>query len=388
MATEDVAGLKKKRAILKGSCTRIRTYVESVRVVTPAVAAQLHERKLKLDDKWVEYNKIQSHLELLDDNESDDRADFEDAFYELSARIKELLDSSSLASREAAQSTATSHSRESFSDVSRVRLPKLNLPTFSGSYEEWFPFYDNFSSVIHNNATLSNIQKFQYLRASLTGEASNIINALEMTDGNYTVAWTLLSERYDNKRVIVENHVQALVEMPRMTKESAKELRKIADTASRHLHALQALKCPTAHWDDLLVYILKSKFDKLTLREWQASLTGTERPTLDQFFKFITHQCLTLEATDGHGGGGAKGTDARQQANSKKQSALAATVKSNCLYCKGEHSIYHCKEFLALSVSRRQAEVRTRKIFQLFTVRFSCGDQLHIWKLQSMLWEA
>jgi len=69
-----------------------------------------------------------------------------------------------------------------------VRLPKLNLSTFSGKYDEWFLFFDTFNSVIYSNTSFSNTQKFQYLRASLTGGANAIISSLELSDANYDVA--------------------------------------------------------------------------------------------------------------------------------------------------------------------------------------------------------
>lgn len=89
------------------------------------------------------------------------------------------------------------------------------------------------------------MQKLQYLCASLTGEAGDVINSLEISDVNYEIAWRLLKERYDNKRVIVHTHVKAIMELPSMSKENAGELHQIADGASKHIHALQALRHPT-----------------------------------------------------------------------------------------------------------------------------------------------
>lgn len=99
------------------------------------------------------------------------------------------------------------------------------------------------------------------MRASLAGEASDIISSLEISDLNYEIAWTMLKERYDNKRVIVHTHVKAIMDLPSMNKENVSVLRQIADGASKHIHALRALNRPTAHWNDLLVYILSSKLD-------------------------------------------------------------------------------------------------------------------------------
>jgi hypothetical protein len=59
-------------------------------------------------------------------------------------------------------------------------------------------FKDTFSSVIDSNTRLSSIQKFQYLRSFLTGEALQIIHTLETTEENYDTAWRLIKEKYEN----------------------------------------------------------------------------------------------------------------------------------------------------------------------------------------------
>ena len=175
---QDTVILKKQRAIIKGSCTRIKTYAESLVSVTPTAIAQLEERRLKLNDYWSEYNAVQSKLEMLDEGEENDRAIFEEAFYSLSSRIREILNP---ATNLRPQTSASSSSRQSDQSEASVntRLPKLNLPTFSGKYHEWFPFFDSFNAIIHSNASVSNVQKLQYLRSCLTGDASNIISSLE-----------------------------------------------------------------------------------------------------------------------------------------------------------------------------------------------------------------
>ena len=82
----------------------------------------------------------------------------------------------------------------------QIRLPKIELPTFSGSYEEWCTFNDTFLSLIHNNSQLSNIQKFHYLKSALKGNAASVIHSFEITSKNYKESWDLLKSRFDNKR--------------------------------------------------------------------------------------------------------------------------------------------------------------------------------------------
>ncbi|XP_018396273.1 PREDICTED: uncharacterized protein LOC108774620 [Cyphomyrmex costatus] len=314
-SAQDIRVLKKHRAIVKGACTRIHTYIDAISFATPAIAAQLEERRIKLDEYWSQYNTIQAKIELLDENEGNDRIGFEEA----SAGATDTTDIT-------AMSGAFNRSENHCS----VRLPKLNLPKFSGKYDEWFPFYDSFNSIIHSNASISDIQKLQHLKSTLTGDASGVISALEISAANYQIAWDILKERYDNRRMIVHTHIKAILDLPSLTKEDSTELRRIADGAIRHVQALKALKC-------------------------------TETPTFKQFNDFISQHCLVLEITN-KVSLASKDTNKNSQTNAKRQSTCAATVKSKCNYCKGEHPMYYCKEFLALPIKQRTVEVRNRKL--------------------------
>ncbi|XP_012058783.1 PREDICTED: uncharacterized protein LOC105621958 [Atta cephalotes] len=146
-----------------------------------------------------------------------------------------------------------------------------------------------------------------------------------------------------------------------MTKENTIDLRRISDGAEKHLHALQALKRPTTHWDDLLVLILTSKLDSLTLREWETFLRSNELSSLKQLLNFIAHRYQVLEAIT-RASTSAKKVEAKSQPNVKWSSSCAATVKSKCHFCQGDHVIYYCKTFVALPVSQRVEEIHSRKL--------------------------
>ena len=53
------------------------------------------------------------------------------------------------------------------SKTARVKLPKLEVLKFSGKLEEWQEFWDSLESAIHSNDSLSNVDKFSYLRGLL-----------------------------------------------------------------------------------------------------------------------------------------------------------------------------------------------------------------------------
>lgn len=82
LTDSDPASLKKRRSIVKSACTRVKTYVDSITHTSPAVMSQLEERKLKLEQHWNEYDKIQTQLEMIDENEDSNRVAFEEAYYD------------------------------------------------------------------------------------------------------------------------------------------------------------------------------------------------------------------------------------------------------------------------------------------------------------------
>lgn len=109
---------------------------------------------------------------------------------------------------------------------SKVRLPVVKIPTFDGRAEEWKRFSETFQSLIHNNNSIPRIQKFQYLITLLTGAAAKIIESIKLTN---TVAWNLLTKRYDDPRAIKKNHIQCLFAMPRVERESSSAIRELVD---------------------------------------------------------------------------------------------------------------------------------------------------------------
>lgn len=72
------------------------------------------------------------------------------------------------------------HSPNNAVSISDVKLPRLNLPSFSGEYHDWVSF---------KNATLTDSHKLQYLKGSLWGEAATILKHLTITDANYVEAY-------------------------------------------------------------------------------------------------------------------------------------------------------------------------------------------------------
>ena len=114
----------------------------------------------------------------------------------------------------------------------KAKLPKLSLPTFSGDPVAWTTFWESFSSAIHQNADLNDIEKFQYLQSLLQKSAADAICGLPLTGVNYKEDVDLLQSRYSNKQVTVSSHMETLLQLPKVnTSEELKKLRLVFDKA-------------------------------------------------------------------------------------------------------------------------------------------------------------
>ena len=65
-----------------------------------------------------------------------------------------------------------------------VRLPKLEIPSFSGEKLKWTAFWDSFEAAIHLNMSLSDVEKLNYLMSKLTGEAKNAVSGILLSNEN------------------------------------------------------------------------------------------------------------------------------------------------------------------------------------------------------------
>lgn len=63
--------------------------------------------------------------------------------------------------------------------------------------------------MIHNRNDLNAVQKFHYLKSSLSGTAAQVINALEFTAPNYAHGWELLESRFHNDKLLVKKYIKS-----------------------------------------------------------------------------------------------------------------------------------------------------------------------------------
>ncbi|GBM53248.1 hypothetical protein AVEN_128416-1 [Araneus ventricosus] len=117
----------------------------------------------------------------------------------------------------------------------KSKLPEIPLPIFYGKIEEFSNFKNQFVSLISDNKELTNDQKLFYLKAALRGEAKLI----ETSDDTSESLFSALEERFENKRVVVDIHIQNMLKIEKLNFESSKGLRNITDTINKSLRAIK-----------------------------------------------------------------------------------------------------------------------------------------------------
>lgn len=68
---------------------------------------------------------------------------------------------------------------------------------------------------------------------------------------------------------LIHNHLKSLFTAQSINKKSPTLIRNLIDAVLRNLRALKSLDEPTVTWDTLVIYIIVSKLDSSTEREWE-----------------------------------------------------------------------------------------------------------------------
>ncbi|GFX09480.1 uncharacterized protein TNCV_4698661 [Trichonephila clavipes] len=123
-----------------------------------------------------------------------------------------------------------------------INLPKLHINKYSGNYFEWLDFYNLFQSSIHNNNRLSKVDKFNYLKSYLCGNALACTNGFPISDDNYDRALDLLKDRFGNKNMLINAHLSNLLNVtPVRNPTDIVGLRNLYDRAETQIRSLECL---------------------------------------------------------------------------------------------------------------------------------------------------
>lgn len=231
-----------------------------------------------------------------------------------------------------------------------ARLPKLILPNFKGETTKWQSFWDSFKSAVHENTTLSPVEKFNYLISLLEGTASRTIQGLTLTEANYHSAIELLKERFGQPQQIISAHMDELLLKIQGCNDSDRftSLRYVYDKITVHVRGLASLEVDSDQYGSLLIPIVMAKLpSELRLRIARVAKGSVWK--IDELLEVIRQEVKAKEISER-----VRATDQKPSTYHRNRPSTASALFSKaepndkgssvikCVYCEAPHYSASC----------------------------------------------
>lgn len=164
---KQMESLRTRRVVFIEQIKRCSEFVSKVQEDTELTSIPELKLRLKaLDDAYSGFTKVQLKIEEGDPIEvkTSTRSDNEESYYSSSSALQVML-----GKMENSPSDSSS-ANKSDNRFDPIKLPKIELPIFTGDITTWMPWFETFNSLVHNNPHLNNLSKFHHLVSKL-GEA-------------------------------------------------------------------------------------------------------------------------------------------------------------------------------------------------------------------------
>ena len=366
----------RKRITAKSWLTRatnkLRQLLDSGEFTQISLVAQIEEFEKRLGNLDEAQSLVEEHIEiekLEDDIEAAAQFRAEKLVTLLAAREKQVstaeLDNLSQEKTE----SSTSERVQPSGQVSR--LPKLELPKFSGEYTEWQTFWDKFRAVIDSNNSIPTVNKF---------------TSLSLTETNYSTAKTLLQTRFGRPERIIFSHIQRLLQTNLFltSKESSlpAHLWRLHDEITTQVRSLENLGVGGESYGVILTPLILHQLPNNIRLEWARVDEGKEGD-LGFLLKFLHEEIQRRERSQTFGvtagavgptttspsearSGSLGGQRSRPRQNMRKGQGSATALLSGsgskrtplCVFCHGGHFSDQCQELNGLDLEARKNKIR------------------------------
>ena len=248
---------KRIRAGHRGSTTRMLRELDELLAADTLKKARLAQLKLSLQEKLDTLKQIDGEIiELTEEgdleNEIQQADTFKDSVYSAMVRLQEAVKETGTAT------PSTSVAVMPHAHDHRIKLPKLTIQSFDEDVTLWMPFWDSYDSAIHQNPSLSEVDKFNYLRSLLRGTAREAVSGLILTTANYQEAIDILKRRFGNKQQIISRHMDILMTTGAVASHNnVKALRRLYDVMESKVRSLGVT---AESYGSLLASVLMNNF--------------------------------------------------------------------------------------------------------------------------------
>lgn len=242
--------LKRKRTSLRAATTRVINEIGALLTSYPSEIGELEEKPDILLIKEASLKEFDKEIEaVVEDEALEEEVSGAEGYAERISVAKTRV-KRKFKEHETRNNTASGFlTRGSDSGqplfnhaLTTVRLPKLEIVKYGGDIRLWPGFWGQFNSAIHQKEYLSDIDKFKYLKRYLIGRAAVAIEELPLTTENYQVALDLLTQRFGQTELIVEDHMSRLMAVRAVPdSRNVERLKTLYDQIETGVSSLEAL---------------------------------------------------------------------------------------------------------------------------------------------------
>ncbi|KAI5748462.1 hypothetical protein M8J77_025811 [Diaphorina citri] len=327
----------------------------------------------RIDEYYESFDRIQSEIDTLcnamDPADKIDTAEsttsFEELYFDTKAFVRtHKLDQQPPADPAPAAAPAVVH----------PKLPKLEVPIFSGDLKTWSNFHSLYQSTIHKRTDITEVEKLQYLRSFLRGPPLSLIENFQLLDGNYNAAYRLLCDRYENKRALASHHLNMILNFKPLHNSNVSGLKTFLDVFQTNFAALKNLGLPN-FGDFLMVQIALRALNVEHKKIFEDKLGSNEIPTYEQLMSYVNKLCHDNDMINfsscpstSRSTNSTASTSIDRSANNnsykrnntfQRHSYLSTSDSSqsnphaSCPLCKAPHPLFKCSSFHNLDISKR-----------------------------------
>lgn len=178
---------------------------------------------------------------------------------------------------------------------SPIKPPQLEIRLFDGDVLKWQEFWDQFEAAIHK-AKYPSIDKMNYLKSRLTGEALDAISGYQLSNNNYDVVVDVLKRRFGNSQLIIDSHYRNLSHLPVATNHTV-SLRQTYDAIERSLRSLEALGENVDHRH--FVAMISEKLPQKVMYQLYMLKPDGEKWTVSKLRQMLEKHITALEMAGG-----------------------------------------------------------------------------------------
>jgi len=121
-----------------------------------------------------------------------------------------------------------------------AKLPKLKITPFKGTPTDWVRFENMFVTQVHNRS-ISAEEKFGYLLEMVSANVRARIANLKPGEVGYKVAWERLKAEYGQDKLVVNSHLEEIMNLPIVKGSNYLKVQEFDETVSRNHDALLTL---------------------------------------------------------------------------------------------------------------------------------------------------